>query len=452
VRVISPLREPSSQEASSDLSPEQKRDLVQRVINSQAFQRSSAMRAFLLYITEHEISGSKDQLKEQLIGAEVLGRRPNYDPADDNIVRVRAHELRGRLEKYFSSDGIEEPTLITVPRGSYAPEFVPRKAAGFDKPAAAPQAIETALIEPRDRQQSLRRHWLPLAAMLLLTISASIVATIFFMRAFSRTAALPSPAMRDFWGQFFDKQNKDLKLVYADTNFALWQDLNGRTLDLGSYLSRKYLDVPDDKFNEVSARLATSPADLAVSVRIAALTARFNGQVNAQFARNATAEFLHQGNIVLVGSHRSNPWMEVFEPNLNFQLAQDPRSGAPVFLNRSPQHHEPSEYAIPASLDTQGDEEREFSSYGVLALLRECGDRGLVVIDEGLNMQATEAVGDLIADPQGLETLLRSIGHRSGTTVAPFEALIQITSLPGGYHDPRVIAYRPRPPEACVGN
>lgn len=57
------------------------------------------MGSFLLYITEHSIIGRTERLKEQSIGAEVLGRKPNYDPADDNIVRVRAHELRERLEK-----------------------------------------------------------------------------------------------------------------------------------------------------------------------------------------------------------------------------------------------------------------------------------------------------------------------------------------------------------------
>jgi hypothetical protein len=70
---------------------------------------------------------------------------------------------------------------------------------------------------------------------------------------------------------------------------------------------------------------------------------------------------------------------------------------------------------------------------------------------EGLNAQATQAAGDMVTDPQRLDALLNSIGHKAGTNVAPFEALFQITSLPGGYDSPRVIAYRLRQPEACVG-
>jgi hypothetical protein len=96
-------------------------------------------------------------------------------------------------------------------------------------------------------------------------------------------------------------------------------------------------------------------------------------------------------------------------------------------------------------------EEKEFESYGVVALLKGCGSNQAVLLLEGLNMQATQAAGDLVTDPQQLDMLLRSIGHKAGTSVAPFEALFQVTSLPGGYDNPKVIAYRIRPPAACAG-
>jgi len=48
--------------------------------------------------------------------------------------------------------------------------------------------------------------------------------------------------------------------------------------------------------------------------------------------------------------------------------------------------------------------------------------------------------------------LLRSVGHTFGTKVLPFEALIQIKSLPGGYEAPQVIAFRVPHSASCVGN
>jgi hypothetical protein len=444
------------------MSPEQKRELVQRVVNSETFRRSPAMRAFLLYITERVISGRAEELKEQSIGAEVLGRKPNYNPADDNIVRVRAHELRGRLEKYFTSEGAGETVVITMPRGAYAPEFMPRKSARLpDAKLKLPAEEEgpptgheeEAVAEIEIVQKPALRHWLAFAAVLLVAIAASVAVTRYVLQ--SRTplnSIRPAGAITDFWGQFFDRPNEELKVVYADTSFALWQDLNGKTLDLGDYLNRKYYDEKGNKLFNVVMRRVTSPADMALSVHLATLAQQFGGQENPMFARDVEAAFFHQGNVVLIGSHRSNPWVAVYEPNLNFTLDQDPQSGAPMFRNRTPQGHEDATYGIPDMYDTQRSEEKTYVSYGVVALLRGCGDRGLTVLAEGLNAQATQAAGDLVIDPQRMDMLLRSIGHKPGTSVAPpFEALFQVVSLPGGYDNPRVIAYRLRPPEACVG-
>jgi hypothetical protein len=443
------------------LSPEQKRELVQRVVNSEVFRRSPAMRAFLLYITERVISGRAEELKEQLIGAEVLGRKPNYNPADDNIVRVRAHELRGRLERYFNSEGANEAVVITMPRGAYAPEFVPRKSAPLAEAKLKPQTEEEAPPIGQEGETNTEIsivwkpalwHWLAFASVVLIAIAVSAAVTRYMLQHRAPfSSARPTTAVADFWGQFFEKPNEELKVVYADTSFALWQDLNGKTLDLGDYLNRKYYDTKGNDLFNVVMRRVTSPADMAFSVHMATLAEQFGGQENPMFARDADAAFFHQGNVVLIGSHRSNPWVWVYEPSLNFTLDQDPRSGAPLFRNRTPQAHEDATYGIPDMYDTQRSEEKTYFSYGVVALLKGCGDHGLTVLVEGLNTQATQAAGDMVTDPQRLDMLLRNIGHEPGTNVSPFEALFQVTSLPGGYDNPKVIAYRLRPPTACAG-
>ena len=427
------------------LTPEQKRQLAQRVVNSKAFIRAPAMRAFLLYITEHLITGQAERLKEQSIGTEVLGRKPNYDPADDNIVRVRAHELRERLEKYFTTEGLDEPVVITVPKGTYVPEFSPRVVVPQDAPVEPPTARDIPPIQKKP--QSRIRYWL-LAMLFLLAIAASILFTRLALKS-SKSSVRQSQAMQDFWGQFFDRPDEELRVVYADTSFALWQDVSGRDFDLGDYLSHKYLEMPEDKLRELAVRRSTSPADLTISVQLASLAQAFGGRVSPQYARDNSAGFFHHGNAVVIGSHRSNPWAEVFEPSLNFVVEKDSRTGAPLFRNRTPKPHEATTYAIPAILDADGAELKEIASYGLVALLKECAGGELVVLAEGLNMQATQAAGDTITDRQRLETLLRAIGHTTGEKVTPFEALIKIKSLPGGYEDPTVIAYRASSRGAC---
>jgi hypothetical protein len=458
--VASPVER--AQENARALSSDQKRELVKRVIASQAFSRTPAMRAFLQFITENAILGRTDKLKEQTIGTEVLGRPVDYNPTDDNIVRVRAHELRGRLERYFSTEGASEPFIITMPRGAYAPEFMPRPAAA---PGPAEQAVKAATEEPAAQPTTApaettgnhvrlapKRLWALLAAGIVAAIVLSSGITQYLMRG-QASSGFPKPAtsMRDFWGQLFERPGDELKVVYADTSFALWQDLNGKTLDLGDYLNRKYLDVRGNQLFNVVMRRVTTPADMALSVHLATVAGEFGGQEFPEFARDADSQFFHQGNIVLIGSHRSNPWMAIYEPSLNFTLDQDPQSGAPMYRNRAPRAGEPATFGIPAMYDTQKTEEKTYPSYGVVALLKGCGDHGFTVLVEGLNTQATQAAGDFITDPQRLDALLRAIGHQPGTRVSPFEALFQITSVPGGYDSPKVIAYRVRAPEACVG-
>jgi hypothetical protein len=54
--------------------------------------------------------------------------------------------------------------------------------------------------------------------------------------------------------------------------------------------------------------------------------------------------------------------------------------------------------------------EKEFVSYGVVAVMKECGTNRVVLMLEGLNMQATQAAGDVVTDPQLLVRLLENIG------------------------------------------
>lgn len=271
-------RNSSTHEAQEDvgaLPEDEKRELVQRIINSQIFRRSSALRAFLVYITEQEISGQADKLKEHTIGVEVLGRRPDYVPMSDNIVRVRAHELRGRLERYFASEGANESIAISIPVGSYAPKFTARKAPVPEPPSPEPVTEPT----PPRNQGAIpwRRNGLPIAVIVLLALSIPITLIAYALKSHEHPRA---GAMQDFWGQFFDSPNEELKVVYADPGYASWQDLSNKTLNLGDYLSHKYLNPGDDALLKASVRRTASLADIEVVGHLGTIAGQFGGQIN----------------------------------------------------------------------------------------------------------------------------------------------------------------------------
>jgi hypothetical protein len=95
---------------------------------------------------------------------------------------------------------------------------------------------------------------------------------------------------------------------------------------------------------------------------------------------------------------------------MNFVLTRDPRSGAPLFENRSPKSGERPAYAIPGIFDADGTEQREFQSYAAIAIVPNVAATETAILIEGLNMQATEAGGEILTNPERLAALLRRIG------------------------------------------
>ena len=101
-------------------------ELVLRVAESAHFQKSPKLRDFLLYVCERTLQNRQDEVREHQIGNQVFGRRQTYSPAEDNIVRVEARQLRKRLDEYFAVECKDEPVVIVIPKGTYIPSFAPR--------------------------------------------------------------------------------------------------------------------------------------------------------------------------------------------------------------------------------------------------------------------------------------------------------------------------------------
>ena len=81
------------------------------------------------FVVEAALEGRTAEIKESVIGVEVLRRSPSFDPKTDPIVRVEAGRLRTRLSSYYEKEGREDPILIVLPKGSYVPEFSERRTA-----------------------------------------------------------------------------------------------------------------------------------------------------------------------------------------------------------------------------------------------------------------------------------------------------------------------------------
>ena len=91
----------------------EKRELVGRVANSPTFQKSPRLREFLVYVADCTIDDRLEDVREQQIATNVFNRKADYNPSQDNIVRVEARSLRKRLDAYFAGEGKDEPVVIS---------------------------------------------------------------------------------------------------------------------------------------------------------------------------------------------------------------------------------------------------------------------------------------------------------------------------------------------------
>ncbi len=99
------------------------RDQVERILASTDFARAARMKRFLQFVVEQNLEGRADELKEYTLALEVFDRGDSFDTATNSLVRVEAGRLRRTLKQYYLTHGIEDPVVIEIPTGSYAPVF-----------------------------------------------------------------------------------------------------------------------------------------------------------------------------------------------------------------------------------------------------------------------------------------------------------------------------------------
>lgn len=106
-----------------DISNAEKLAQLEKILQSRLLQGAESLRAFLRFVGERAIHQPDGQLKEYVIATEVFGRRSDYDPRIDSVVRVQAGRLRSKLLEYYATEGKDDRVLIDLPKGKYTPIF-----------------------------------------------------------------------------------------------------------------------------------------------------------------------------------------------------------------------------------------------------------------------------------------------------------------------------------------
>jgi len=109
------------------------------LLTSGVLGRSGNLARVLKYICEERFAGRAQQIKEYTIATEALGRRSDFDPNSDTIVRVTFHSLRKRLLEVYQHEGATRLMRLVIPPGHYDPCFVPAP-----QPDSPPSTIPSA--------------------------------------------------------------------------------------------------------------------------------------------------------------------------------------------------------------------------------------------------------------------------------------------------------------------
>lgn len=115
------------------ITPEEKRQALDGVLSSRTLARSGRLKNLLRFIAEAEIEGRSAQLNEYAIGVEALSRPEGYSTLEDSSVRSRTHELRQKLERYYSSEAPGAAVRVELLKGSHCATFIRNQ---ISKPAS----------------------------------------------------------------------------------------------------------------------------------------------------------------------------------------------------------------------------------------------------------------------------------------------------------------------------
>lgn len=355
----------------------EKRDELRRVLQSKHFAKAKKKSRFLEFVCDQAFLGNADKLNEYLIGVEVYERGTDFNPQDDPIVRVQAHEIRRALKDYYAEEGKDSPFRLELPPGHYVPVFtrIAAQPVAQPGPAATPGAVRQ-FIRPNALIVGLAVTCLVLA-MLLIRERARNSAGV------ATAAAVLPEGMEWFWKPFLPPAGPVLIVIPNHPILRAAHDGDSaQTLASGHEISKKELPEFRDTihFRELKRFLfvpsSTDFTAVGEAVGLFNLFELFSGvgqRCSLQQSRIVTFEEIKRGNTILLGGNQAwsgrvflNP--EGFRFEAGVILNKNPRPGEkPLYKPEFDPltNHLTRDYALVLMLPNERKENRILLIYGI---------------------------------------------------------------------------------------
>jgi len=416
----------------------QQRVVVDRILASVTFRKSHKLASFLRFICEQTQKGNAASIHEQTIGVEVFGRSEGYHIGEDSIVRSQARFLRLRLLEYYTVEGKDDPIVLTIPKGSYIPEFQFREAAA-PPVANLPEVLPTPLplpAVPGHEAEPGKRVALRVAVAIVVGVALCTAMVAGWRIRTADHAAARQPLDQRFWSSIFDPQRTTI-LVPADSSLVLMDELIGSEIQLPDYMTKHYRALtPPRGMEHMWQVLLTSQYTNVADLRMVSALERIpevdHSKTQIRFARDVSLSELKQNNVILIGSARANPWVDLFEPFGRFRVGYDPTTRVNMVQNRDPSPGEKPEYV-------EIGDDREHLAYGVVAYVPSLDSRSSSLLIGGTSKAGTEAAAEFLLSPDFAPFLRKLVP--AGGPIPHFEVLMSAQNLNGTSYQSTILCY-----------
>jgi hypothetical protein len=377
-------------------------EFLDDILRSTPFRTSRQCQDLFRYIVEHSLAGSDESLRERVIGIEVFGRAPDYDTAQDPVVRVRAADVRKRLAKYYQTQkNSTGQWKIEIPTGSYKAQFhrpegaVSQVATATDvtHPSEAIASQHPERLIGNTRFRKINVLWATGGVILLVAIFAGLMLT--------RHTTIPTGNALDlFWGPALENPRPVFVCTGSNSVYVLSSKAiekyrtahphpQDATTNLEAVVPPEELrSLSGDDFIPVKDRFLTT-GDASATAQISSLLTSRHHPFDLRFGTDLSFGDLRNSSAVLVGAF-NNSWTLNMTDNLRFVY----ESGD------SPQMHVRDRFDASRSWWPKFLGEKDSDDYAIVSRILDSKTGSSLIIIAGLTHRGTQAAGDFITNPE----------------------------------------------------
>jgi hypothetical protein len=359
---------------------------MHRLLTHSFFNHGKRLPTFLRFVVEQTVAGNAENIKERTLGIEIYGRDAEYDTASDPIVRVTAAELRKRVAQYYQDPAHEHELRITLPSGSYIPQFHwPKGASDSAQPELDQPGGDQGVRQnpPSSSQRALhRRH------SLLVLLLASVTAGILSVAAVVVWQTMHRSAIDFFWSPIL-KTKEPVLLCIAD-------QLQYSSIALREAAEPTHQIVLNDRLTAIVMD------DVYATVKVAGVLQSRGIQYSLKGEGATNLEDLRNGPTVFIGA-LDNAWTLRLTNQLRFHFANDAQMTKMSIVDTTAPSQ--TQWVLDRSVQMATNNYRD---YAIVARFTDSDTGKLAVVVAGIGRGGTIAAGEFLTDAGELAQLQRA--------------------------------------------